>query len=110
MPVEIMSPLDPLVFMNLQLFKGETILKKAALNMLVKISDTSHLDRQFKKVDLSGTGLICLNDLQKIFAAEKIVDIDLSKLIQEVDLEGNDMINYAEFLAATVDVATFFDE
>ena len=63
------SKVDSEVIANLQNFQGESILKKAALNLLVMISDTSELkklEREFRKVDENGGGLVNEHSLHQV--------------------------------------------
>ena len=58
------------VIERLQEFKGGSTLKKAALNMLVKMShskELDHLGAEFKKIDTDGTGMISQEELATVF-------------------------------------------
>ena len=37
-------------------------------------------------------------------------DDDVKQMFKQLDYKGNNMINYTEFLAATLDTMTFFNE
>lgn len=45
-----------------------------------------------------------LKDCEEI----KIPDDEIDRIIKEIDYLGNQKINYTEFIAATLDVKTFF--
>ena len=59
---------DHSVIQRLSTFKGQSKLKKAAMNMLVKMTDASKIEGlrdQFKAIDKDGTGLINANELRE---------------------------------------------
>ena len=96
-------------------FKGESILKRAALNMLIKMSHTKELkelSNEFKKIDTDGTGIIDAEELRKVFedCSIEITAESITSIITELDYQGNGKINYSEFLAATVDLDTFCND
>ena len=107
--------LDLDIIKRLQSFKGESILKKAAMNMLVKMTDTKEfetLKAEFQKHDKDGTGMITEHELHDIFKSLKI-DVtcdEIHGMITEVDYQGNGKINYSEFLAATLNLNTMIDD
>ena len=91
------------------------MLKKAALNMVIKMSDSSELDslrREFVKIDKQGTGIIGEEGLHKVFetAGLSVSCEEVHNIISEVDYQGNGFISYTEFLAATFDIHSFVDD
>lgn len=55
------------VLKRLQTFKGGSKLKKAAMNMLVKMADQGQIEglrAQFQEIDVDGTGLINADELR----------------------------------------------
>lgn len=96
-------------------YKGVSILKKAAMNMLVKMVDREKirdLKQQFAEVDKDNTGEISAEELkQAIKQADLHMTSDqIEQIISEVDYFGNHKINYSEFLAATLDVKAFLND
>mmetsp|Transcript_106572 Transcript_106572/g.147539 ORF Transcript_106572/g.147539 Transcript_106572/m.147539 type:complete len:102 (-) Transcript_106572:251-556(-) len=96
-------------------FKGVSTLRKAALNMMVKMIDDSELGYyrdKFQEIDEDGTGLIKANELTNVLSRgkTKISDKEIQNLIDEIDYHGNHMINYTEFLAATISINNFINE
>lgn len=88
-------------------FKGSSILKKAALNVLVKMlkpKDIDHLKTEFMKVDTDNSGFIEYSELESAIkrANFKMTQAELEKIIKEIDYADNHKINYTEFLAATI--------
>ena len=66
----------------------------------------------FQSIDIDGTGLIKASELTQVLQQR---DIDLSgqeinEIISQADYHGNNMINYSEFLAATIDVHRFLTD
>lgn len=107
--------LDKEVVERLRDFKGVSKLKKAAMNMLVKMADQNSIEElrtQFQKIDADGTGLINADELKSAIKESnlQIPDSDIEKIISEVDYFGNKKINYTEFLVATLDVKSFLDD
>lgn len=90
-------------------------LKKAAMNMLVKMADSKsikELRKEFEKMDQDRTGLINAKELKLALQQSKIdiPDDKIDHIISEVDYFGNGKINYSEFLVATLDVKQFLDD
>ena len=83
--------------------------------MLIKMTsqkELSTLAAEFKKVDTDGTGMIDREELTTIFqrAGIEMSAASVDNIICELDYQGNGMINYSEFLAATVDLDKFADD
>jgi Ca2+-binding EF-hand superfamily protein len=58
--------LDPSVMNQLRQFKGSSTLKRAALNLFVKMLnpvDVENLRQQFQKIDSDNSGFIEINEL-----------------------------------------------
>lgn len=103
------------VLERLQNFKGVSKLKKAAMNMLVKMADQDQIEglrAQFQEIDIDGTGLINADELRTAIkkSAIDIPDRKVDEIIDNVDYFGNKKINYTEFLVATLDVKAFLDD
>ena len=60
----------------------------------------------FMRMDKDQTGDITVNELREALneAMIKIDDTELDKIVNEVDYHGDRMINYSEFLSATIQV------
>jgi calcium-dependent protein kinase len=104
--------IDNEVIDSLKKFKGQSVLKKAALNVLVKMlkpKDIEHLKQEFMKVDTDNSGFIEYTELEKAIKAAdfKMTEAELKKIIREIDYAENQKINYTEFLAATIHVQEF---
>lgn len=108
--------LDKNILNNLRQYRGVSTLKKAVMNILVKMADgkdIEHIREQFMRVDKDGTGYIKANELKQALTAAKIPfrEEEIDKIISEVDYGGqNRMINYTEFLAAGITVKKILTE
>jgi len=102
--------LDPSILTSLRDFKGVSTLKKAALNVLIKMAhdskDIEALRIAFEHIDTNQTGFITLNELKEALMKNNLQHDpeELKRIIMEVDYHGNNKINYSEFLAATVSI------
>ena len=96
-------------------FKGVSVLKKAAMNMLVKMVDREKikdLKQQFAEVDKDNTGEISAEELRQAIKQADLHESSeqIEQIISEVDYFGNHKINYSEFLAGTLDVKAFLND
>jgi calcium-dependent protein kinase len=101
--------LDEQVITKLREFKGSSILKRAALNLFVKMlssEDVEQLRAQFQSIDKDNSGQIEVAELKDVLAKsnKKVPLEEFEQIIKETDYNGNDKINYSEFLAATLTV------
>ena len=109
---EAIDPLDEDILKGLTQYKGSSKLKRAALNILVKMIPTKELEKlrkQFEMIDTDHSGIIDAKELAAAFKANPqivIPDDEIDRIIEEIDFAGNGQINYSEFLAATVSVKT----
>lgn len=92
-------------------FRGRSALKRAVYNMLAKLStaeDTQNLHKAFRAIDTDNSGVIDLKELKKVIqensVTKKTTASELEKIIQELDYNQNQKINYSEFIAATITV------
>ena len=107
--------LDPSLFENVKDYKGVSTLKKAALNLLVKMVDSKEIEKlraAFVKIDKDQTGMINKDELYEAMKNShiSISDKDIENIMKQVDYKGNAKINYTEFLAATISIKQFLTE
>lgn len=86
--------LNPETIKRLSKFRGVSKLKKAAMNMLVKMADQNDIEElrnEFHKLDTDGSGMISAEELKEGLIASKIdiPDEEIDKIIHEVDYLGN---------------------
>jgi calcium-dependent protein kinase len=112
------NSLDENVFKRLKKFKGKSQLKRAALNMLVKMTNSKKLEslyKQFQLIDTEHSGIIDAKKLLKAIKdipGIKITEQEAIQIINELDYFKNGKIHYCEFIAATLDLndSKFFGE
>ena len=92
---------------NISKFATESKLQKATLAFIVSqlmgSDEVRVLQEVFKKVDKNGDGLLSRREIRKALEGHtKFSDEEIATLIEKVDLDRNDKVNYSEFLAATI--------
>ncbi len=97
---------------RLKEFNGSSKLKKAALNVFVKMlqpKDIDFLRTEFQKIDTDHSGFIEIQELEEAIKNAKfeMTAKELNSIVAELDYAGNQRINYSEFLAATVSIQSF---
>jgi len=86
------------------------------MNIFVKMSsevEMKSMTDKFKAIDKDGTGMITAVEMKDFITKscdDKMSEQEIKDIVFELDSYGNGLINYTEFLAATVDVKTFFNE
>jgi Ca2+-binding EF-hand superfamily protein len=112
---EEQQQLDQEIVVNLKKYRGKSVLRREALNVLVKQlapSQISKLRAEFEKIDKDMSGFI---DAKELNEALRKASLDMSvkeldQIVAELDYNQNDMINYTEFIAATINTASFLTE
>jgi calmodulin len=85
------------------------------MNLLVKMLDTKEIKKlrdAFMVLDKEGTGMISFTGLKQAIKESKseIREKEIEQMITEIDYAGNKMINYSEFIAATISVKKFLTQ
>lgn len=60
---------------------------------------------QFKLIDHDNSGLLTAEELREtmmLLSENEVTEEDVNRIIKEIDQENNKVINYSEFLAATI--------
>ena len=101
------KPISPEIIENLKKYRGQSSLRKAAMNMLIKMIQPKEMEalrQEFHKIDKDNSGFIELNELKEAIkkAAFEISDEEIDKIIANLDYDDNKKINYSEFLSATI--------
>lgn len=102
------APLSQSVISNLQAFRNEHRLKKAALHILARHQDDQILDQLrdiFLELDDDGDGIITATELQKGLSSAGVTSMahqEVKELLKAVDADGDGQIDYTEFLAASM--------
>jgi calcium-dependent protein kinase len=100
---------------NLRGFRSQNKLKKAALQIIAgQLSEgqIKNLRETFQALDNNGDGLLTSVEMRDGLAkcGLKEVPTDLQAILQDVDADGSGVIDYTEFLAATLDKKLYLQE
>ena len=80
--------------------------RKLALNVIAKKSSSSEiiaLRKAFEEFDTENTGTITLNEFNKALSSSDFSEEEIKAVFRKVDVNQTDVINYTEFLAATLE-------
>merc|ERR1719160_1634940 len=100
---------------NLKGFRSQNKLKKAALHVIASQlgeSQIKSLRDTFMALDHNGDGLLTASEMKEGLNKAGLKDIppDLQQIMEEVDSDGSGVIDYTEFLAATLDKKVYMAE
>jgi len=100
---------------NLRGFRSQNKLKKAALHIIAgELSDSAikNLRETFQALDKNGDGLLTSAEMKEGLEKAGLPDIpaDLHDIMKNVDADGSGVIDYTEFLAATLDKKLYMAE
>jgi len=100
---------------NLKGFRSQNKLKKAALHVIASQlgeSQIKALRDTFMALDNNGDGLLTAAEMKEglLKAGLKEVPADLQQILEQVDSDGSGVIDYTEFLAATLDRKVYMAE
>ncbi|XP_028784881.1 calcium-dependent protein kinase 1-like isoform X2 [Neltuma alba] len=103
------KPLDPAVLTRLKQFSAMNKLKKMALRIIAQNlseEEIAGLKEMFKMIDTDNSGQITFEELKaglKAFGAN-IDESEIHNLMQAVNVDNSGTIDYAEFIAATLNL------
>lgn len=71
---------------------------------LLNPRDIESLRAEFQKIDTDNSGIIEVSELERALknANFEMTANEIKSIIQELDYDGNQKINYSEFIAATI--------
>merc|ERR1712032_1435709 len=100
---------------NLRGFRSQNKLKKAALMCISSQLDDGSIKALrdlFMQLDSNGDGLLTPAELKEGLqkAGLKEIPPDLQQIMEDVDSDGSGVIDYTEFLAATLDKKLYLQE
>merc|ERR1719310_2015200 len=100
---------------HLRAFRGQNKLKKAALQIIAAQLDDSQIKAlrdTFMALDDNGDGLLTAAEMKEGLAQAGLKEIppDLEQIMKDVDSDGSGVIDYTEFLAATLDKKVYMSE
>lgn len=108
-------PLQQSALDNLRGFRSGNKLKKAALHIIAnQLSEDQikALRETFIALDGDGDGKLTAIEMKEGIAKAGLKDIpaDLQEIMKDIDSDGSGVIDYTEFLAATLDRKTYLKE
>jgi len=100
---------------NLRGFRSQNKLKKAALHIIagqLNEDQIKALRETFMHLDGNGDGLLTAAEMKEGLAKAGLKEIppDLQQILEDVDSDGSGVIDYTEFLAATLDKRAYLQE
>jgi calcium-dependent protein kinase len=100
---------------NLRGFRSQNKLKKAALHIIagqLNEDQIKSLRETFMALDKNGDGLLTPLEMKEGLhkAGLKEIPADLQQILEDVDSDGSGVIDYTEFLAATLDKRLYLQE
>lgn len=91
---------------NLSHFRANRKLQQATLefiaSQMISSQETKYLRDAFIAIDANGDGKLSLEELRHGYKEARIDLVDLDKIIETCDGDGNGFIDYTEFLTATI--------
>mmetsp|Transcript_15505 Transcript_15505/g.32738 ORF Transcript_15505/g.32738 Transcript_15505/m.32738 type:complete len:504 (-) Transcript_15505:72-1583(-) len=108
-------PLGSGLVENLRSFRSTNKLKKAALHVIAsQLSEEriKDLRQQFIALDVNGDGMLSVKELKEGIKKSGLTSLapDLQQIIEDVDSDRSGVIDYTEFLAATLDTRLYLQE
>jgi calcium-dependent protein kinase len=106
------SVLKSLKVDNMKKFQKSEKIKQVALMAIAVQTDPNEiqdLKKIFMELDADGSGSITLDELQRGLGERENAEA-LLQVLQAADTDGNGVINYTEFIAATLSAQTFMKE
>lgn len=102
------------VLQSMMHFQSLNMLQKASITALAwRASDeeTQHLRQIFESIDRDGNGFVTVEELRETFEKTGVnVPQDLAMLAASAGTDGNDTIEYTEFIAAAMDKKSILKE
>jgi len=100
---------------NLKGFRSQNKLKKAALHVIAsQLGETQikELRDVFMRLDNNGDGLLTAAEMKEGLTSAGLKEIpeDLQLILEQVDSDGSGVIDYTEFLAATLDKKVYMEK
>lgn len=105
--VALDTPLDHVVLKRMRQFAQMNKLKKMALMVVgqnLSLDELSGLGELFKSIDTDNSGTITVEEMRRALTqwGNKINEVELQQLMSIADVSGDGLIDYNEFVAATM--------
>lgn len=107
------SALTNLNVENLKTYVNTNKLKKAALTFIasrLKDDDVKVLKDIFNALDINQDGTLTLEEVRNGMSKLKDANLNFEEIFKSIDTDGSGVINYTEFLAATMDQKVYMKE
>lgn len=98
---------------NILNYKDASEFKKLALMVIAHKSSTeeiAQLRRAFDQYDSSNDGQITYNEFKEALSKADYTEKELESMFSSVDIDGDGVIHYTEFLAATLEIHGHIEE
>ena len=113
--VKLSKAFDQEVIQRMKKYQGESLLKKAAMNIFVEFlspKEVFKLKKEFEKIDTDHSGFL---EFEEIVQAVSDAGLnysreEITKIIENLDFSGNKRVNYGEFIAASIDLQSYLTE
>jgi len=111
------APLESAHVDNLKNFRAQNKLKKAALHIIAQQlpdSEVSNLKNIFTSIDKNGDGQLTVAEIMEGFDKSGIkpeaLGVDIKEIIMNIDSNASGVIDYTEFIAATLEKKKYMRE
>lgn len=109
------APLNKHLLENFRVFRAQSKLKKAALTVIAQQMNEvqiQQLKEAFLAMDDNGDGTLTVNEIRAGMKNAGLKDIpaDLETLLHDIDSDGSGVIDYTEFVAASLDRRQYIQE
>lgn len=99
---------------GLEAFGRMNQLKRAVLTVIatqLSQENIEHLNEIFMAMDHNSDGTLSIKELKEgLTEASVMLPIDINSLLEQVDTDGSGVVDYTEFLAATMDKKVYHQE
>jgi calcium-dependent protein kinase len=116
-PKAVDAPLESTHFENLKNFRAQNKLMKAALHIIAQQmpdSEVANLKNIFTSIDKNGDGQLTVAELmdgiQKSGMNSDKLGVDIKEIINNIDSNASGVIDYTEFVAATLEKKKYMRE
>jgi len=98
---------------NLKSYKKTNKLKQAVLTFIasrLKDDDIKNLKEIFNSLDKNKDGTLTLDEVKEGVSKIQDSNLNIEEIFSSIDTDGSGVINYTEFLAATIDQKLYLKE